>query len=140
MNTEGDDDTRTDVEILQEARDHLDAAMMTIGEVTGRIDERGEPDESLTDYDGRRLLGHLKDALGSLGAEIAELHTTSGVTAWDGKITGSDGKRYPPDRSSGVDVKQVAALRETGLSVRAIADKLGCSVGTAHGIVRKLGL
>jgi excisionase family DNA binding protein len=56
--------------------------------------------------------------------------------------TGADGRTRPTwDRFNNTQTEQqVRELRQAGQSVRDIADTLGCSRGTAHRIIRKLGL
>lgn len=56
--------------------------------------------------------------------------------------TGADGRTRPRwDRFNNDQTEQqVRELRQAGQSVRDIADTLGCSRGTAHRIIRKLGL
>ena len=60
----------------------------------------------------------------------------------DATSTGADGRTRPTwDRFNNDQTEQqVRELRQAGQSVRDIADTLGCSRGTAHRIIRKLGL
>ncbi|WP_445160948.1 helix-turn-helix domain-containing protein [Mycobacterium sp. Dal123C01] len=82
------------------------------------------------------------DKAANLRAQAAELIRQATQLENASRNTGADGRtrptwdRFNNDRTE----QQVRQLREAGQSVRAISEVLGCSRGTAHRIIRKLGL
>jgi DNA-binding NarL/FixJ family response regulator len=55
-----------------------------------------------------------------------------------GKVLGLDGKLRPGRRGDTTERDaRIRQMRWSGLSLRAIADTVGCSVGTVHRVVNK---
>ncbi|SBS76413.1 hypothetical protein MHPYR_310077 [uncultured Mycobacterium sp.] len=65
------------------------------------------------------------DALATLIAPPREGHTRPGG------VVGCDGKHYP-NLPGDIDGVAIRSLRASGMSIRAIAEKMGCSVGSVH--------
>jgi hypothetical protein len=116
-----------DAQRLRQAADHLDAALDAIEYVT-----RGERDDSFDKHAAYVWTGALYERVRRLDA-VVHLIRPDIRGGRPGMCIGQDGKRYPhhPGR---IDGDLIQSLRDTGTSMRAIADKLGCSVGTVHRI------
>ena len=79
-------------------------------------------------------IGPLRDRLRQIEVSISDLRTVGkvGIDLPPGRsIRGIDGKTYPKDRATYIPA-QIQTLRASGMSMRRIAERLGCSVGTVH--------
>ena len=107
------------------------------GQIVVNQPREPEPRSELDTMDSLAYAAQLRAQAAQLIQQAAAIEHTANATR-----TGADGRTRPTwDRFNNTQTEQqVRELRQAGQSVRDIAGTLGCSRGTAHRIVRKLGL
>jgi DNA-binding NarL/FixJ family response regulator len=67
---------------------------------------------------------------------IARLGTSMDRLQPRNRVTGRDGKTYPRRSNPALPV-EISKLRESGCTIREIARRLNCSVGTVHHYLKR---
>jgi DNA-binding NarL/FixJ family response regulator len=131
---DGNEPDTTDIDALNEAMRCLDKALEAIQYVAN-----GELDKTIPHA---RWVGKYQEAAQDRmrGMEVGLVRIRNLIdfvnTGGLRRIEGRDGKQYPAHgRNATYRAEDVMTLRDAGLSMRAIATRLRCSVGTVHRII-----